>query len=83
MHCNLMYSFLKFALPEDMTDVDLKVHMLKGSTHLRRTTSPKHQDVVHGEQKCSPIPPLENDEGVYVQETRKPVPYANKIYHPK
>ena len=30
MQCDLVYRFLKCALPEDTTDMDLKVHTLKG-----------------------------------------------------
>ena len=56
MQSDLIFGFLKFALPEDTIDVELKVCTLKGSTHSKRTISPKHQGVVHGEEKCNPTP---------------------------
>ena len=34
LQCNLMYGFLKCALPEDTTDMNLKVHTLKGNSHI-------------------------------------------------
>ena len=57
MQCDLVYRFLKSALPEDIIDVDLKVHTFKESTHLKRITSPKHPNVSHGEQTYIHTPP--------------------------
>ena len=53
--CNLFYSFLKCALPEETIDVDLKACTSKGIHKFKKDyKSPDIQMEVYGEQRYNP-----------------------------
>ena len=61
MQCNLLYGFLKCALPEDMIDVDLKVQTLKGINTYKKDYNPKPPNVALEKQRHNlPLPKEEN-----------------------
>ena len=84
MQCDLMYGFLKYVLPDDMINVDLKNCMLKG-IHIFKKDYKSHTS------KCSqwgaevqPYPTLRKKMVEFMDRREKTTTdYANKTYHPK
>ena len=84
MQCELVYGFLKCALPEDRIDMYLKVHTLKGIQTFKKDYKSKTS-------KCSPwgsqvhLYPTLRKKMVEFMLRRQITfsPYANKTYHPK
>ena len=57
IQCDLVYGFLKCALPEDTIDVDLKVHTLKEIHTFKKDYKSQTSKCSHGEQQYNSTPP--------------------------
>ena len=81
MQCNLVFRFLKCALPEDTIKMDCKVHTLQGIHTFKKDYKFQTSRCSPWGAEMQPYPALRKKMTEFIQGQATTIPYTNKTYH--